>query len=83
MKVVKLVNFFLQMNLDFQHHAYLWADTRILKKCATTIFKVGKIISNDGGGGRRQVNYRGGFLGVAKPWDGKGQVDVGPGQQKQ
>jgi hypothetical protein len=20
---------------------------------------------------------------VAKPWDGKGQVDVGPGQQKQ
>jgi hypothetical protein len=51
----------------------LWAHTRILKKCATTIFKVDKIISSGGG---RQVNYRGGFQGnVAKPWDWKGQVN--------
>jgi hypothetical protein len=40
----------------FQHHACLWEDSRILKKCATAIFKVDSIISSDLGGGARKTS---------------------------
>ena len=83
MQVFKLSNYFVQMSLVTQHHA--WADTRILKKCATAIFKVDRIISSDLVGGVEKPGQLQRWISrqMAKPWNDKGQVDVGPGQQEQ